>query len=358
MAGKRNIIFLWASIIGLLGILPLIQRHFMVGIPSVLRTREIPMGMINNGTLGKILKAQCLVRPVPNKNSTDLFQKKSYSSSTADFQIRLNTDKSSRLRVYWAGKNERYSQKRSTAVRIKPDRTHYRLSIPKLSTITRIRIDPSEKLARFRIRYIEISQIGFLPIRLDSENQFMKIKPLNGIDKLSIDESDLNFTTSGGDSQLELKLKPERQIYNSVFQKKRDSGNFYFTANPGGAATFPSSQVIDREDIVDGLPLISIVVDKNDLYDQNQGIFANPVGRGKDWEKLSYISYYQNKSLRFASAAGLRIHGGVSRKAEKKSYRLYFRNSVSDSGFPAGFLSDQKSATIKRMVVHLDRPTD
>ena len=314
--------------------------------------------MINNGTLGKILITLNLVRPISNKNNTNPFQDKTNSYSKAYFQIRLNTDKSSRLRVYWADEDERYSQKRSESIRITPKETRYRFLISDLSTIKKLRIDPSEKPAQFRIEYIEISQNGFFPIRIDSEKEFMNLKALQDISNLSIDGNALQFIASGKDSQLEILLNPTIQIYSSIFQRKREESNFSFIANPGGAGAFPSSQIIDRTDIQDGLPLISIVVNKKDLYDKNYGIVVNAGKRGRKWERLSYISYYEDARLRFAAAAGLRIHGGISRWKSKKSYRLYFRNVISRNKFPGVIFSKQRPIPIKRMVVHLDRYQD
>jgi len=356
----RKIIIVCCGILTILliGAFVATQRTSFFQIPSAFRTDEISSGMINNGTLGKILKELNLVRPVPDKNDASPFQKKTDSFSKADFQIWLNTDKSSRLRVYWANKDERYSQKRSKAVRITPQKIRYRLRISDLSAIKKLRIDPGEKPARFRIERIEISQNGFSPIRIDSEKEFKTLKPLNNISGVSFVGDALEFVASSYDPQLEIKLNPAVQVHKSLFQKKREEGNFRFLANPGGAATFPSSRLIDRTDIQDGLPLISIVVNEKDLYDKTNGIVVNAGQRGRNWERLSYISYYQDKQLHFAAAAGLRLHGGISRWDKKKSYRLYFRNSVSENGFPGVLFSGQRSVTIKRMVVHLDRPTN
>ena len=92
------------------------------------------------------------------------------------------------------------------------------------------------------------------------------------------------------------------------------------------------------------LPIISLVVDPQDLFDQQTGIYvtgedpgvvaesgeyfyfwpANYHQRGEDWERPVSVEYFDNKGiLQLAQNAGIRIHGGASRSFRQKSLRLY-----------------------------------
>jgi len=92
------------------------------------------------------------------------------------------------------------------------------------------------------------------------------------------------------------------------------------------------------------LPILSLVVDPQDLFDQDTGIYvtgedpgvvaesgdyfyfwpANYHERGEDWERTVSIEYFDIKGiLQLAQNAGIRIHGGASRSFRQKSLRLY-----------------------------------
>ncbi|MBW1849697.1 MAG: hypothetical protein JRJ27_21835 [Deltaproteobacteria bacterium] len=55
-------------------------------------------------------------------------------------------------------------------------------------------------------------------------------------------------------------------------------------------AKLPSSIVMDEKNIATGLPILSVVVDEDDLYNERTGIFTNHQKKGKEWERLSFIS--------------------------------------------------------------------
>jgi len=128
------------------------------------------------------------------------------------------------------------------------------------------------------------------------------------------------------------------------FQKKRQVGKYLYQTNSGGMKNMPSSLVISDENFVKGWPLISIVTDDDSLYSPETGIVTNYNGRGQQWERLAYVSYYEDGKLLFATSAGLRLHGGRSRRPptkeemanrlmlpenarkKKASFRLYFRD--------------------------------
>ncbi len=105
------------------------------------------------------------------------------------------------------------------------------------------------------------------------------------------------------------------------------------------------------------MPLLSLVVENKDLYDEKNGIIENYNERGKEWERFSYVSYFENGRLQFASAVGVRIHGGTTRKLEKKSYRIYCRDEIGMSHFPDNLFQEPKPGPIRSLVIHQDRPT-
>lgn len=77
------------------------------------------------------------------------------------------------------------------------------------------------------------------------------------------------------------------------------------------------------------LDKISLVTDPPNLWDNQKGIYTNPTQTGPDWERPASFEYFRQDGSRWTGVdAGLRIQGGASRtRAEKKSFRVYFRSA-------------------------------
>ncbi|MDY6968854.1 MAG: CotH kinase family protein, partial [Spirochaetota bacterium] len=120
----------------------------------------------------------------------------------------------------------------------------------------------------------------------------------------------------------------------------------------------PSSIILDEKIIKKGIPTLSIVIDNVDLYDQATGIFRNSLKKGRNWERPCFVSYYNKGDLLFATGAGVRVHGGASRKHNIRSLvfslRLYFRNIYRLNKFRNGILFDSGSDPLRHLVVRKD----
>ncbi|MCI8306982.1 MAG: leucine-rich repeat protein [Lachnospiraceae bacterium] len=94
-----------------------------------------------------------------------------------------------------------------------------------------------------------------------------------------------------------------------------------------------------------GCAVMSIVTDPDNLLDDDKGIYvggrlyeassktesdlkelANFMQSGKEWERPAFIEFFDggNTPL-FSTGAGIRIHGGYSRRNQQKSFNIYFR---------------------------------
>lgn len=117
------------------------------------------------------------------------------------------------------------------------------------------------------------------------------------------------------------------------------------------ASNLPSTKIMSNDIIAQGTPLLSMYIDKDDLYNDRTGIYANPLERGRNWERPCFISYYDNGSLIFGSGSGVRIHGGTSRKHDVKNYRLYFRSAYGADHFGNGILFDGRGDPLEHIVI-------
>ncbi len=73
------------------------------------------------------------------------------------------------------------------------------------------------------------------------------------------------------------------------------------------------------------LPIISLIVDPDDLFDPVRGIDVNGDSSGSRWERPCRMSYFPHQQPAFEIPAGIRVQGNSGRKMEKKSFRLFFR---------------------------------
>ena len=76
------------------------------------------------------------------------------------------------------------------------------------------------------------------------------------------------------------------------------------------------------------IPSFSVVMDLNDLFSTSTGIYANPGGDGRTWErKCSLELIHPDGRKGFQVNCGIRIRGGYSRSGNnpKHAFRLFFR---------------------------------
>lgn len=101
------------------------------------------------------------------------------------------------------------------------------------------------------------------------------------------------------------------------------------------------------------LPLLSLVIDPTDFWGEAQGIYVNSGARGRAWERPSHLTFVEpDGRLGFTVAAGVRIHGGASRSAPKKSLRLYFRQIYGDGRLTYDLFASDPDEPFSRLVLH------
>jgi hypothetical protein len=122
---------------------------------------------------------------------------------------------------------------------------------------------------------------------------------------------------------------------------------------------FPSTVVVPPDEVAARVPLVSVYVDPADLHDPDTGLLENRGGRGREWERPGSVSYFEDGRLRFASGAGIRLHGGLSRRISPvQSYRLYFRRQYGTDGFRSDVLFNGEVQPIREIVLHNDLRAD
>ncbi|NLY43445.1 MAG: DUF5011 domain-containing protein, partial [Clostridiaceae bacterium] len=78
------------------------------------------------------------------------------------------------------------------------------------------------------------------------------------------------------------------------------------------------------------LPIISIVSDRKNLFDNPTGIYTRQSDEqsGSEWERPMHVEFFESDgTLGFSQNGGVRIHGGATRNLPQKSLRLYAKDN-------------------------------
>ena len=139
-----------------------------------------------------------------------------------------------------------------------------------------------------------------------------------------IDNTSIRYTLDGAEpTQKSALYRAPLSINSTTVLRTRV---FHPDINPGPIST--RLYYINENSDFFKLPVLALVTDPKNLWDDNTGIYANATESGDEWERPVTIIYMEkNAAPGFNVAAGIRIHGGASRKkSQKKSFRLYFRS--------------------------------
>lgn len=86
-----------------------------------------------------------------------------------------------------------------------------------------------------------------------------------------------------------------------------------------------SSRIVTHSYFYDenfSIPVVSLVCDKDDLYDERSGIVAN---YEQKWMREASVEYFEKGKSKFLKDAGLKISGNNTRRYPRKSFAIYFK---------------------------------
>lgn len=113
------------------------------------------------------------------------------------------------------------------------------------------------------------------------------------------------------------------------------------------------------------LAVFSINTDPKNFFDDEIGIYVpgdkyvegdddtgNYFERGIEWERPVHVEFFETDGTRvLGQDAGVRIHGGWTRRWAQKSLRLYARNSYSTNSFDYQFFTDLEDSSFRRLLL-------
>ena len=132
------------------------------------------------------------------------------------------------------------------------------------------------------------------------------------------------------------------------------------TNAPVSAVGFPTSKTVNNQEMLYGMDqsivngadrdrllrgftnsisTVSLVIDPSNLFNSSTGIYVNPRGEGRDYEREMMLEFFDPKGVEadLTLPAGLRIRGGNSRNTgkPKHSFRLFCRSEYGQSSLAA-----------------------
>ncbi|SDO07038.1 CotH kinase family protein [Alkalicoccus daliensis] len=115
------------------------------------------------------------------------------------------------------------------------------------------------------------------------------------------------------------------------------------------------------------LPVFSLSTDAEHFFSEETGIYAPGVyhdpdadapdamgnfeQRGREWEQPLHIEYFEEEQRVLAQDAGVRIHGGFTRRFPQKTLRLYARNDYGENLFRYPFFPEEPREEFKRLLL-------
>lgn len=113
------------------------------------------------------------------------------------------------------------------------------------------------------------------------------------------------------------------------------------------------------------LPVVSLCADSLALFDYETGIFVpgvhyqwwNPLysgnyfQRGSEWERLCNVEYYDLDNAGINQQAGLRTHGGSTRRIQQKNLKILAKEEYGKKRFKHRFFPDIPIESFKHLVL-------
>ena len=115
-----------------------------------------------------------------------------------------------------------------------------------------------------------------------------------------------------------------------------------------------------------GLPVLSLVADSLALFDYETGIFVPGINydpldslstgnykmKGREWERLANMEFYEQDNQGINQLCGLRTHGGASRWLQQKGMKLYAREEYGKKRFNFSFFPTTTVDRFKHLCLH------
>ncbi len=134
--------------------------------------------------------------------------------NTAYVEIELAVSQKTEFKIYWAGAEKPYAERRMAVAVATPERKHYSFFLSDIGKVARLRIDTHSYLGEATLKRLVVRQEGWAPISLTTPEDFAALVPLHHIAESRIDNDGLRVQSAGNDAYFELLIAPQKQALN------------------------------------------------------------------------------------------------------------------------------------------------
>lgn len=128
------------------------------------------------------------------------------------------------------------------------------------------------------------------------------------------------------------------------------TSTFFIDASEGVRYTFPVFSIVS--DSLNWFGAEEGIYVPGAGYDGNSFYTANFSQRGEEWERPVHLEFFEKDGERvLAMDAGTRIHGDFSRRASRKSLRMYARNDYSTNRFNWPLIESRPYTEYRRFIL-------
>ena len=110
-------------------------------------------------------------------------------------ELEIEVEQKTDFKIYWAGENQHFSEKRSAGVTLIPGKTDYSFFLTDLGRVERLRIDPIRHVGAATLKRLTLSQSRYETIVVD----FASLEPLHDIGAREITADGLVVSATGVD---------------------------------------------------------------------------------------------------------------------------------------------------------------
>lgn len=142
-----------------------------------------------------------------------------------------------------------------------------------------------------------------------------------------------------------------------------------FPTGPRVLAGYPSDYEMDPEIVnhpdykddmkaaLQALPVLSVVMETEDLFDPETGIYIHPLNRGPEWERPCSVEFMPLDGNGFHVNAGIQIQGNAARqpiKTPKHPFRLVFKGDYGPKNLEYRMFPDSPADVFDTLILRAD----
>ena len=349
---------------------------FSKEVVSNYQRQHVAATMLKYGETGKILKNLNLILPVENKTKNEgpesnvlevieraakerhkwvwLDEYKKYKNHGVFCYFEIESSGPAFPLSFYTRRSEKWGVE--STFKITSDRKIYVVFLDHSGPDIPVHFIFNNSAAPVTIYSMAFLQTGYHPIVYSDNLSFSRLISRTPVENLGVDSSSLTVFPGKKITVIptSLHFMEDWKAGVSKFEKKR--GNTHIAMTPKSQHPLIANKQTSKKEMADlskeGLPIISIEVQEEDLYSDDYGILKNYDNHGRDWERLCHVQYFKGGEIEIDTFSGLRLQGGdPGREKGLINFRIFFRKDYGKSRIEGSKIFSRDPGFIKRLAI-------